>query len=262
MTVRSGTIDQELADFGLVGRVALVTGAASGIGRATAELLAACGAMVVAVDIDAAGLGAIAGKAGASPRIAGRACDISSAAACADLIAETAARYGRLDVLANVAAVIRRLGIEDVDEAEWRRLMNTNLKSQFFLGRAAGEIMRRSGWGRIINVSSGAGLVGGFVGATVYAATKSGIITVTRSLARELAPHGICVNTISPGAIDTPMQRTGMTEENLAKARASIPLARMGEPIEVARAIAFLASDLASYITGHILAVDGGFLMR
>ena len=123
-------------------------------------------------------------------------------------------------------------------------------------------LMKKNKHGRIVNVSSGAGLVGGFVGATAYAITKAGIMTMTKSFAKDLGPHGITVNTLSPGAIDTPMQRTGMTKETLESARSRIPLGRMGLPAECARGAVFLASDLASYVTGHILAVDGGLLMR
>lgn len=255
------TIDPSLASLGLADRVAIVTGAASGIGRAAAEILAAAGARVVACDIDAAGVRAThAGLAGSGHVVA--ATDIGDLQACAALVSDTVAREGRLDILLNVAAVLRRLALEDVDEAEWRRLMNVNLRSQYFLCRAAGEAMKPRRWGRIVNFSSGAGLVGGFVGATAYAVTKAGIVTLTKSFAKELGPHGITVNTLSPGAIDTPMQRSGMTAAGLEAARTRIPLGRMGLATECARGAVFLASDLGSYVTGHVLAVDGGFLMR
>ncbi|MBL8702089.1 MAG: SDR family oxidoreductase [Alphaproteobacteria bacterium] len=250
-----------LATLGLAGRVAIVTGAASGIGRAAAEILAAAGARVVACDVDTAGLAA----AGAALRGGGHTTeivDIGDLAACESLVARSLAREGRLDILLNVAAVLRRLDLDGIDEAEWQRLMRVNLRSQYFLCRAAGEAMKPRRWGRIVNFSSGAGVVGGFVGATAYAVTKAGTITLTKSFAKELGPHGITVNTLSPGSIDTPMQRTGMTPETLAAARARIPLGRMGTALECARGAVFLASDLASYITGHVLAVDGGFLMR
>ncbi len=254
-------IDPSLTALGLSDRVAIVTGAASGIGRAAAEILAAAGAKVVVCDIDAPGAqattSALRGRGHATEII-----DIGDLAACDGLIARSVERAGRLDILLNVAAVLRRLDLDQIDEAEWRRLMNVNLRSQYFLCRAAGEAMKKRGWGRIVNFSSGAGLVGGFVGATAYAVTKAGTITLTKSFAKDLGPHGITVNTLSPGAIDTPMQRSGMTPENLAAARARIPLGRMGDAFECARGAVFLASELASYITGHVLAVDGGFLMR
>ena len=251
----------DLALLGLVGRVAIVTGAASGIGKAAAEIMAAAGARVTAVDINADGVKAtVAGMRG-SGHVA-EVVDLADIAACDALIARTAKREGRLDCLLNIAATLRRIDIEQVDEAEWDKLMNVNLRSQFFLCRAAGEVMKPRKWGRIVNCSSGAGLVGGFFGATAYAITKAGIMTMTKSFAKELGPQGITVNTLSPGAIDTPMQRTGVPREALEANRARVPIGRMGLPAECARGAVFLASDLASYVNGHILAVDGGFLMR
>ena len=251
----------DLAFLGLEGRVAIVTGAASGIGKAAAEIMAAAGARVTAVDINADGVKAtVAGMRG-SGHVA-EVVDLADIAACDALIARTAKREGRLDCLLNIAATLRRIDIEQVDEAEWDKLMNVNLRSQFFLCRAAGEVMKPRKWGRIVNCSSGAGLVGGFFGATAYAITKAGIMTMTKSFAKELGPQGITVNTLSPGAIDTPMQRTGVPREALEANRARVPIGRMGLPAECARGAVFLASDLASYVNGHILAVDGGFLMR
>ncbi|MBM3548820.1 MAG: SDR family oxidoreductase [Alphaproteobacteria bacterium] len=254
-------MNPELKILGVEGRVAIVTGAASGIGKSAAEILAAAGARVTAVDVNTDGVkAAVAGYAGSGHTA--ETIDLADLAACDALIQRTAKREGKLDILLNVAAVLRRIDVEEVDEAEWDRLMNVNLRSQYFLCRAAGEAMKPGKWGRIVNVSSGAGLVGGFVGATAYAITKAGIMTMTKSFAKDLGPHGITVNTLSPGSIDTPMQRTGMTKETLEAARSRIPLGRMGLAAECARAAVFLASDLSSYVTGHILAADGGFLMR
>lgn len=254
-------MDPLIADLGLTGRVALVTGAASGIGKSAAEILAAAGADVVACDRDGPGVEAtVAGLAG--PRHLAEVVDIGDLAAVDDLVARTLRRKDRLDVLLNVAAVLRRMNYESVDDAEWRRLMNINLRSQYFLCRAAGAAMKRRRWGRIVNVSSGAALIAQDPGATAYAITKSGVLTLTRSFARDLGPYGICVNTLVPGATETPMLMTGWTEADLAVARSRAPLGRIGLPIELARAAVFLASDWASYITGHALVVSGGALMR
>lgn len=251
----------DLKLLGLEGRVAIVTGAASGIGQAAAQIMAAAGAKVTAVDVNADGVKAtVAGFAGSGHTA--EIVDLTDIAACDALVARTVSREGRLDCLLNIAAVLKRIDMEQVDEAEWDRLMNVNLRSQFFLCRTAGEAMKPNKWGRIVNCSSGAGIAGGFVGATAYAVTKAGIMTMTKSFAKDLGPHGITVNTLSPGAIDTPMQRTGMTKDTLEAARSRIPLGRMGLSAECARGAVFLASDLASYVNGHILAVDGGFLMR
>jgi 3-oxoacyl-[acyl-carrier protein] reductase len=255
------TADPSLRLLDLEGRVAIVTGAASGIGRAAARILAAAGARVVAVDIDREGLAATHAARGPGDHHA-EIVDLADLAACEALIARVCTRAGRLDILLNVAGVLRRLDPDAVDEAEWRRLMNVNLRSQYFLCRAAGEAMKPRRWGRIVNFSSGAGLVGGFFGATAYSITKAGTITLTKSFAKELGPHGITVNTLSPGSIDTPMQHTGMTPQTLEIARSKIPLGRMGDPVECARGAVFLASELASYVTGHVLSVDGGLLMR
>lgn len=255
------TQDHSLRALGLAGRVAIVTGAASGIGRAAAQIMAAAGAQVVAVDIDRDGLAATLATLGAGGHSA-EPVDLADLAACDALVAGVAARAGRLDVLLNVAGVLRRLEIDDVDMAEWRRLMDVNLRSQYFLCRAAGDAMKPRRWGRIVNFSSGAGLIGGFFGSTAYAITKAGTITLTKSFAKELGPHGITVNTLSPGSIDTPMQHGGMTAQTREIARSKIPLGRLGDPVECARGAVFLASDLASYVTGHVLSVDGGLLMR
>lgn len=251
-----GTTSDPAAGFGIAGRTAIVTGAASGIGRATAALLAAHGARVTAVDIDAAPLATLDGCAAA-------AADLSEPAQCERVVADVLAREGRLDILVNAAAILRRVPIPDVDAALWDEVMDTNLLSQFALCRAAVRPMRRQKSGRIVNISSTAAFNGGANASSVYAISKGGVLALTKSLARQLAADGIVVNAVCPGGIDTPMGRYGFTDDSWnAHFQANVPLRRAGRPEEIANAILFLAGDWASYLTGHTLDVEGGLMLR
>ena len=236
------------------GRVALVTGGMSGIGRATVERLQAGGARVATLDLNTAGApeGALA--------VAG---DVSSSASVGEAVARIEGDLGRLDVLVCCAAVLRRRNtIDEVTEEDWDLQFDINLKAVFFLNRAAAHIFREAGrGGRIVNFSSQGWWSGGFGGSVVYAASKGGIVSMTRGLARSLAPDNITVNHVSPGAADTSMMRSGMTDEGLAKFVEMIPLGRMAEPSEVASTVLFLVSDLAGYVTGATMNVSGGQLM-
>lgn len=244
--------------LGLAGRAAIVTGAASGIGRATALLLAEAGALVVAVDVEARGLAALSGEAPCATIAA----DLSDAPACARVVGEAGALHGRIDVLVNAAAILRRVAIADMDDALWHRLMDVNLRSQFALCRAAATAMRPHG-GRIVNTSSTAAFNGGAKNSSAYAITKGGSVALTRVLARELGPRGIAVNGVCPGGIDTPMGRQGLPEPEWSRHyETNVPLRRAGQPEEVARAILFLASDWAAGISGHVLDVEGGLMLR
>lgn len=251
-----GTTSDPAAGFGIDGRTAIVTGAASGIGRATAALLAAHGARVTAVDIDAARLATLDGCATA-------AADLSEPAQCERVVADVLAREGRLDILVNAAAILRRVPIPDVDAALWNEVMDANLLSQFALCRAAVRPMRRQKSGRIVNISSTAAFNGGANASSVYAISKGGVLALTKSLARQLAADGVMVNAVCPGGIDTPMGRFGFSEESWnAHFTANVPLRRAGRPEEVASAILFLSSAWASYLTGHTLDVEGGLMLR
>jgi NAD(P)-dependent dehydrogenase (short-subunit alcohol dehydrogenase family) len=170
---------------------------------------------------------------------------------------------GRFDVLAHLAAVLRRREtIDDVTEEDWDVQLDVNLKATFFLNRWAARLFREQGnGGRIINFTSQGWWTGGFGGSVVYAASKGGIVSMSRGLARTLAPDGITVNTVSPGAADTAMMREGMTDEVLAGFIRMIPVGRMARPSELAGIVLFLASDHASYITGATINVSGGQLM-
>jgi NAD(P)-dependent dehydrogenase (short-subunit alcohol dehydrogenase family) len=156
----------------------------------------------------------------------------------------------------------RRNTIDDVTEEDWDVQLDVNLKAVFFLNRAAATLFRAQGrGGRIVNFTSQGWWTGGFGGSVVYAASKGGVVSMSRGLARTLAPAGITVNTVSPGAADTSMMRSGMTDEGLAEFVKMIPLGRMAQPSEVASAVLFLASNLAGYITGATINVSGGQLM-
>lgn len=246
--------------LGFPGRVVLVTGAASGIGRAAAQRFAEVGALVVAADVNSAGLESLARTL---PQNAFTSVfDLVDETACRRLVDETVARFGRIDVLVNAGAVIVRQPIEDVDLSDFERMTRVNMAGPLFLARAAAQAMAHNGFGRIVLFSSQGAHTGGYVGSTVYAMTKAGIIALTKSLARELAPRGITVNAVAPGLVDTPMIREGVSSDALTKFTSMIPMGRIAQPTEIAECCLFLASDWSSYITGHTLDVNGGQLMR
>lgn len=250
-------------DFGLEGKGAFVTGAAGGIGREVAVALAAAGARVAVVDLDQAACERVVADLERPDEHLALGADLTDVAGHAGLLAQVAAAFGGLDVLACLAAVLRRRDtIDDVTEEDWDVQLDVNLKTVFFLNRAAATLFRDQGrGGRIVNFTSQGWWTGGFGGSVVYAASKGGVVSMSRGLARTLAPHGITVNTVSPGAADTSMMRSGMTDEGLAEFVKMIPLGRMAQPSEVASAVLFLASDLAGYITGATINVSGGQLM-
>lgn len=247
-------------DLGLDGKAVLVTGAASGIGRAVAARFAAAGCRVVAADIDADGLSRAAAEIGGAVRPV--AMDLGSPESCEAAVAATVAAFGRLDVLVNAGAIILRQPLDAVTAAEVDRTQRVNAGGAFFVARAAAAAMRQTGGGRIVLFSSQGAHTGGYVGSTVYAMSKAAVIALTKGLARELAPHGITVNAIAPGLVDTPMIRTDVSETALARFVQMIPLGRIAEPVEIANCCLFLASDWSSYVTGHTLDVNGGQLMR
>ncbi len=247
---------------GLEGKGVIVTGAAGGIGREVAAAFALAGASVAAVDINAAGVREVAAKLEGGPHLAFP-CDLRDLAGHEPLIAKVRESFGRFDVLAHTAAVlIRRNNVDEVTEEDWDVQHDVNLKAGFFLNRACGRALREQGrGGRIINFTSQGWWSGGFGGSVVYAATKGGIVSMTRGLARTYAKDRITVNAVSPGAADTAMLRSGLTEEQLAQQIAQIPMGYMAAPSELAGTVLFLASDHAGYITGATINVSGGWLM-
>ncbi|HEY0920917.1 SDR family NAD(P)-dependent oxidoreductase [Devosia sp.] len=247
-------------DIGLSSKVVLVTGAASGIGRAVAERFAAAGSRLAIADINEDGLAELGTRLGGETLQVGL--DLGDAGSCAAAVTRTVERFGRLDVLVNAGAVIIRQPLAAVTPEDVERIMRVNMAGPLFIARAAGEAMRRSGFGRIILFSSQGAHTGGYVGSTVYAMSKAAVISLTKSLAREFAGDNITVNAVAPGLVDTPMIRRDVSEEALARFMDMIPMARIAQPVELANCCLFLASDLASYVTGHTLDANGGQLMR
>ena len=241
-------------------RVALVTGASRGIGRAIALALAGDGRHVVLVARNAGKLEAVRAEIQAAGHAASAApCDLTDQAAVEGLIEDTAKQHGRLDVLVNNAGITRDNLLLRMSDAEFDEVIATNLRSVFVACRAAARPMMRGKWGRIVNLASVAGLAGN-KGQANYAAAKSGLLGFTKSLAKELAAKNITANVVAPGFIETDMTG-GLPDAVKEGARAATPLGRFGQADEVAAAVAFLCSDAAGYITGQTLAVDGGMTM-
>lgn len=240
------------------GKVALVTGGGSGIGRATCEIFAERGGAVVVVDLKEAAAKAtaesIAGKGGRAQAIG---CDVTHWADVQAAV-DTARRvFGRLDVVINCAGILRGSRLEDTSEEDWNEVLRINLTGAFLVTKAAMKALREQGGGSIVHIASRMAIrVKEEHGA--YAASKAGILQLTQMAALEGAPHGIRVNCVCPGFIDTPMTRSGYGEEAFTGWAKVCPLGRAGRPDEIARAMLFLASDEASFITGMTLPVDGG----
>ncbi|HVW16658.1 MAG TPA: SDR family NAD(P)-dependent oxidoreductase [Solirubrobacteraceae bacterium] len=250
-------------DIGLEGRGVVVTGGAGGIGSEVAAAFASAGARVAVVDVDQARADEVVAGLESPDRHVAIAADLSDLAAQEGLLRGVLDEFGRFDVLAHLAAVLRRRAtIDDVTEEDWDVQLDVNLKATFFLNRWAARLFREQGrGGRIINFTSQGWWTGGFGGSVVYSASKGGIVSMSRGLARTLAPDGITVNSVSPGAADTAMMRGGSSDEDLANFVKMIPLGRMAQPSELAGIVVFLASDHASYITGATINVSGGQLM-
>ena len=249
----------------LSGKRALVTGSASGIGRATAMLFAQEGAAVCIVDIDAAGGQLVADKINAA---GGRAifirCDVTSAAECQHAVQQMVAEFGGIDILFNNAGIIRRASVVDTSEEEWDHVMAVNVKSIFLLGKLSIPYMVEAGGGVVVNVSSGWGLVGGRNAAS-YCASKGAVVQLTRAMALDHGEDNIRINCICPGDTDTPMLRDeakqlGESEDVFLAEAADRPLKRIGKPDDIAQAALYLASDSAAFVTGTTLVVDGGGL--
>lgn len=248
---------------GLEDRGVVVTGAAGGIGREVVQAFAAAGARVCAVDLHQEAAADVVQGLESPERHLAVGADLAQLDRQEPLLRRALDAFGRLDALAHLAAVLRRRAtIDDVTEEDWDFQLDVNLKATFFLNRAAARLFREQGrGGRIVNFTSQGWWTGGFGGSVVYAASKGGIVSMSRGLARTLAPDGITVNTVSPGAADTPMMRSGSTQQDLDNFVKMIPLGRMAEPAELAGIVVFLASEHAAYITGATINVSGGQIM-
>lgn len=248
----------------LSGKVALITGASSGIGAATAKLMAELGAHVaVAYNRNQQGAGQVVksiaksgGKAISIPA------DMRVHREIERLVEIAISQLGPIDVLVNNAgSLLERVSLMEMPEQRWDEVINLNLKSAMFCSQAVAPSMIERRTGSIINIVSIAGRNGGGPGAGAYSTAKGGLITFTKSLAKELAPHGVRVNGVSPGVIDTPFHEVFSTPQMMRNFEKSIPVGRVGKSEEVSTVIAFLASDAASYIVGETIEVNGGQLM-
>lgn len=249
------------ASFDFTGKTAIVTGAAQGIGRAIVSQLAAAGARVAALDLDAEGLRA-ATAAGAS-RI--DVLDLADQRGVAEAIAAIGRDFGGVDILVTAAGGVRgQVGrpIDEVEQAAWRQLFEANVDAAFFCCQAVAPLMKASGGGRIVTISSGAGLRPSLTGIQAYSAAKHALVGLTKQLALELGPDGVTVNSVAPGFVlsnpATQRQWESYGEAGQQRLIAGTHLRRLGQPEDIANAVMFLVSDLAGWITGQVISVDGG----
>jgi 3-oxoacyl-[acyl-carrier protein] reductase len=245
-------------NLGLEGQAAIVTGAGGGIGLACCRALAAEGASLVAADVDETAVSRAAQELGNGAVVVG--VDVASAAAARELVDRAVAAFGRVDVLVTCAGVFHGTPLDAIDEDEWDRIQAVNLKGTFLVTQAALEVMKRRRYGRIVTVASLAGQTGGLAAGAAYAASKAGVVALTKSIARAAGPYGITANSVNPGVIDTPMLDRWTTEAREA-AIAATPLGRLGTAEEVAAAVVWLSSAGASFVHGAHVDVNGGLYM-
>ncbi len=260
MSTETATRPVPTTGIRLKDKVAIITGSAQGIGYATAELFAAEGAKVVIVDVNAEQAAKSAAALDQGKGVAfGASCDVSKYEQCEAVVKATMEKWGKIDILVNNAGITRDNLMMRMSEGDWDLVLNVNLKGAFNFTKAVVRPMMKAHYGRIVSISSIVGEEGN-AGQANYAASKGGLIAMTKSVAREFASRSITANCIAPGFIKTHMTEN-IPEDAKKKLFDKILLGRMGEPVEIARAALFLSSDESSYITGHVLNVNGGGYM-
>ena len=249
-----------MMDF--AGKVVLVTGAASGMGAATAREFSAAGAKVLVVDRNAELAVQVASDISADPPLIG---DVSDSAFCKQAVATAVERYGRLDILVNAAGIIVRADGPGTTDEQWQRIMNVNVNGVFYMSRAAVAVMKEQASGAIVNFGSIWGEVGA-AGVMAYCASKGAVHQITRAMALDHVKDGIRINAVCPGEVNTPMltseRSAPVTAEMMQALADSVPMGRLASPVEIARVVLFLSSDAASYMTGAMVNVDAGFTAR
>jgi len=243
-------------------KVALVTGAASGMGAATAREFSAAGARVLVVDRNADLAVQVSSDISADPPLVG---DVSDSSFCQQAVATAVERYGRLDILVNAAGIIVRADGPGTTDEQWQRIMNVNVNGVFYMSRAAVAVMKEQGSGAIVNFGSIWGEVGA-AGVMAYCASKGAVHQITRAMALDHVKDGIRINAVCPGEVNTPMltseRSAPVTAEMMQALADSVPMGRLAAPVEIARVVLFLSSDAASYMTGAMVNVDAGFTAR
>jgi len=246
--------------YDLEGKIAIVTGAANGMGEATAKKLAAHGATIIANDVNS--IERVAQETNRTKgKIIDHKADVSDYSQVEKMVEKTVSNFGKVDILVNNAGILRRNTIEQIDDAEWDLIMNVNVKGVFNCCKAVLPHMKMQRQGKIVNVSSSAGRSASELGGAHYTASKAAVLGFTRHLAREAAPYNINVNSICPGLIDTPMVRETTSEEEIKKWIKSIPMRRLGSANEEAELVLFLVSEASSYINGATIDLNGASLL-